>query len=247
MYTNPFEGLSVDAMYSLLRAGKPGLPKWPAEDVQAAWVAFSGVGLLRRSLQFVKILEDDGAFAAGWKGLDYGCGWGRFASVLLAKGAASQLDLADAWEKTLLVIKNLNYQNRIFAVSELLNDGELPYGYDFVLSFSVFTHLSPAAFEHNLRKLLDLLRPGGRVYITVRHEEFFDHLYREDKGGTRAADAKAALAEHGSWFNGTGGYGPDSKAIFGNTVVTADFINSIAPATYLGKPHDLQHVYRVER
>jgi SAM-dependent methyltransferase len=247
MHVNPFAGLSVEEMYDRLRLGRLDLPKWPTEDVQRAWVAYSGVGLLRRSLHFIDMLDQDGAFAKeGWRGLDYGCGWGRFASVLLTKGSADQLDLADAWEKTLRVIRNLNYRNKIYAVSELLLDDELPFGYDFVLSFSVFTHLSPDAFRHNLTKLLKLLKAGGRLYITVRHAEFLDHLYRDDDDKTQVEQAKAELAIRGSWFRGTGGYGRDSKAVFGNTVVTPDFINEIAVATYLGKPHDLQHVYRVE-
>ena len=147
---NPFAGMSLKENYDALLSGAVG-PRWPDERMQAGYAGNCGVALLGRTYQFINILERDGAFKQGWKGLDYGCGWGRFASTLLTKGTPDQLDLCDAWDETLELIKGLGYHNQIFRVSELLKRREIAYcKYDFVLSFSVFTHLSPSAFEQNI-------------------------------------------------------------------------------------------------
>lgn len=243
---NPMQGLALPEIYKALMEGRDGMPRWPDEKLQKGYTGTCGVDLLRRAFQFVEMLEKDGAFVPDWKGLDYGCGWGRIASVLLSKGSPSQLDLCDAWPKTLNVISGLGYRNRVFAVSELLEENELPpETYDFILSFSVFTHLSPAAFEQNIPVLVQALKPGGRFYFTVRHDEFIDHKY-----SATGPDCREELARSGVLFLDSGG-NLGAKAVFGDTVVAPAYLESLLRdgqvLRYLGQPHSLQHVYAIEK
>lgn len=245
-HTDPYAGLGVPELYEALLEGRAG-PRWPNETVQRMYVGNNGVSLLRQSLEFLRMLDEDGAFPPGWRGLDYGCGFGRFATLLLSKGNPEQLDMCDAWEKTLSILADLGHRNRVFRVSELLRPGELDQAtYDVILAFSVFTHLSPAAYEANLPVLADALKPGGRFYFTVWHDEFIDHKYAD-----RSVEMREALNRDGMMFTDSGGNFGTAK-VFGHTVVTSGWLERFAPEgfalRYLGPvAHTLQHVYALER
>jgi hypothetical protein len=239
MHKNPFAGLSLQEAYDGLISGRFG-PRWPEKSLQRGYTAFEGPPLLKRAFSYIAILDADGAFKEGWKGLDYGCGWGRFPSALLSKGAPEQLDACDAWQASLNHIVGLGYRNHIFKVSELLAEGEIPEGkYDFITSFSVFTHLSPRAFANNIPLLLKGLKPGGALYLTVRDREFIDHKYP-----SRAEEINEALERDGVAFLDSGGDLTGMK-VFGDAIVTKEYLEKFGNARYLGLPHPLQHVYAI--
>lgn len=188
MYANPYHDMKLQEIYDGLISGQFG-PRWPDEKLQKGYAGTNGVALLRRAFDFIGMLEADGAFVPDWKGLDYGCGWGRFPSTLLSRGRAEQLDACDAWPHTLQLIGKLGYQNRVFKIPEIFGEGDLEKKkYDFALSFSVFTHLAPRAFEANIPVLRSSLKQNGKLYVTVRHEEFLEHFYKE-----RAAQMRKIL------------------------------------------------------
>lgn len=243
---NPFQDLSLEEIYARLTSGADNLPQWPSKEIQKGYVGTHSIDLLRRSFQFIKILENDGAFVPDWNGLDYGCGFGRFASLLLTKGTPDQLDLCDAWKQTLRIISTLHYKNRVFPVSELLKPGEIPDArYDFILSFSVFTHLSPLAFKRNIPLLIGGLKSKGKLYFTVRHDEFIPHKYPD-----QVAELLPRLDQDQIVFLDSGG-DMGSQKVFGDTIVRRPFLESLAQGLgslrYLGQPHSLQHVYCVTR
>lgn len=244
-HADPYEGLTLEELYEALREGRAG-PRWPPENVQELFTGIYRIALLRRSLEFIRILDEDGAFPPGWKGLDYGCGFGRFPSLLLSKGSPEQLDMCDAWEKTLDILATLGHRNRVFRVSELLKPGEIPPdSYDMILSFSVFTHFSARAFATNLPVLMAALKPGGHFYFTVRHDEFIDHKYAD-----RSDELRAALERDDFVFTDSGG-NLGHENVFGDTVVTRRYLERFVSdgfaLRYLGLPHTLQHVYALDR
>ena len=72
---------------------------------------------------------------------------------MLTRGRPDQLDLCDAWPKTIELLGEAGFANRVITVSEMLKPGEVPAGtYDFIYAYSVFTHLRRDAFENNLRR-----------------------------------------------------------------------------------------------
>jgi Bacterial transferase hexapeptide (six repeats) len=76
--TSHLKNKTDDELYALFACkDETGLPKWPDEDLQKQYTGGSGVNLVKRSRNFIGLLEDDGALSPpNWKGLDYGCGWG---------------------------------------------------------------------------------------------------------------------------------------------------------------------------
>lgn len=228
-HASPFAGLSPEEIHAGLMAGHFG-PRWPDEKLQTQYTGTNGPELVRRAFAFVDILERDGAFKAGWKALDYGCGWGRFLSLLLSKGTAAQLDGCDAWPSTLDIISPLGYQNRIFPVSAALNSGEIPEKtYGFIFSFSVFTHLPGGVFERNVQALLSGLKSGGTLYITVWQEDFLP----KDREDLRADLSKDGIA-----------FFERQSDTYGKSVVTPAYVSRFGRARHLGRV-GMQHVYAV--
>ncbi len=240
-YENPYQGMSFDQIYSGLIDGVFG-PRWPNEQIQRGYTGTNKVDLVRRAFSFIDIIGKDGAFVPGWKGLDYGCGWGRLLTVLLSRGSAQQADGCDAWSKTLDIISTLGFNNYIFKVPELLDNNSLPHNkYNFIISFSVFTHLSPAAIRGNIPPLLQGLKDAGNLYITVRHEEFIIHKY-----SNRADELMKRLKDDGIVFVDLGGDMTGAK-VFGDTIVTAEYMSHFTGSRYLGQPHANQHVYAIPK
>lgn len=245
---NPFEGLSVNEAYdALIDRSRTDLPHWPDKKMQEGYTGFSGPGLFRRTAAFLDILVQDNAFVPNWKGLDYGCGWGRFASMFLSKGSPAQLDLVDAWAHTLRILDEGNFQNERWQVSDRLADSQIPpRNYDLIISFSVFTHLSAGVALHNMERLHRGLKSGGRLYFTLRHEEFFNHIAPD-----RAEAAREQVTKTGFWFEASNNLGSWPGADWGQAVVGPKFIAQLAekygPVRYLGKPHDFQHVHVITR
>ena len=224
----------VEAAFA--RVGIPGgLPKWPAKEVQRQYNGMDGLPLMRRTLRFVEALEQVGALTPGWRGLDYGCGWGRIASLMLTKGGPEQLDLCDAWPSTIEVLKKANFRNRTFLISEVLEAGQINRGaYDFIYAFSIFTHLRRDAFENNLGMLLGGLKLSGKLYVTVRHEDYMTQAKAKPED-------LAALRRDGFWYRPTG-----NSVFFGIAVITRAYLEALprpGSLDYLGEVDPCQHLY----
>lgn len=176
--------------------------------------------------------------------MDYACGWGRFASLILKYGPPEQLDMADAWPKSVEFAQSSGYKNNILKVSELLKDGDLKENeYSFIISFSLFTHLNEDAVRHNLEMLARSLKPGGKVYFTVRHENFFDHKFSE-----KAREYRGELAKNnGFWFKSSGG-DQTQQGLFGDSVMSEIFLKNLNPGKldfrFLGDPTPLRVIVK---
>lgn len=241
MSSDPFRGLRPAQIYELLIDPDNDLPTWPAQHFQRGYVSAQGQGAVRKTQHFIELLDQDGAFASGWRALDYGAGWGRIASLMLTKGSPSQLDMVDALDKTMHLMEAGGFENRCWKVSPVLRLGELPEDhYDFAYAFSIFTHLPPHVFANNLWHLAR--SATSNVYFTVRLPEFADHKFREESD--RADKVKASLASEGLWFV------PQANEEFGTMIVTEERLRSMAAEAsgksldYLGQlPGQMQHLY----
>ncbi len=121
-YRNPFDGKSPQHICDLLtkREFSNGEhPRWPNATVHTTYTGAYGPQFVHSRLEFVNALDVDGAFLSGWRELAYGCGFGRFASLLLSKGPAEQPDLVDAWALSIDHITNGGFKNKCWMVSEL--------------------------------------------------------------------------------------------------------------------------------
>lgn len=241
----PLAALSVEEIYEVLTnpSRDDGLPRWPAETVQLQYTGGSGVALLQRAANFISFLERDGAFSRPhWKGLDYGCGWGRIGSYLLTRGSATQLDFCDAWEKSLSLVEEGGFKNKRFKVSDKLKEDEIEKNrYDFIYAMSIFTHLDRATFENNLSVLVESLTPGGSLYFTVRLQRFLDTLIAQCKVGPQER-----LDKDGFWHSTYPNY-----ECYGETVVSEQYMDALGSrygeVVFLGTPEHQQNLFRIRK
>lgn len=207
---------------------------WPDPAVQARYTGASGSNLMRRTVDFAWVLQRcvPELSTGAWKGLDYGVGWGRIASMLGAFGNPDSLDCVDAWQRSIDLAKSGGLQNRFQLVSALLQECELPgRNYDFIYAYSIFTHLPETHILHNLGVLCAALRPGGKLILTVREPKFLDYLKNNDRKVSAVDDS---LEARGYWF------GNAQNSEYGDTVITSDWIK--ANLEDLGEISTLGHI-----
>jgi acetyltransferase-like isoleucine patch superfamily enzyme len=215
-----------------------GLPVWPEEEVQRRYTGGAGVPLMERAFRFGNLLAERGEFKTGWRGLEFGVGWGRLASSLLRFGSPEQLDCCDAWATSLDLAKKSGLKNKLIKVSEVLKEGELPLSaYDVIYAFSVFTHLDEKTFQSSIKLLLSSLRKPGRLYLTVRHGDFIPRVAQyADKINDAALKEKGFVSA--VYPNGT---------VYGESVCTEDYVRSFLDPfgrlDYLGLVDVWQHLY----
>lgn len=241
----PLAGKTPEEILALLTPLPPlvnnQLPRWPDENLQKRFTGASGLRLLKRAINFVEVLDRDEAFVRpDWKALDYGCGWGRIASYMLTRGKPEQLDMCDAWKESLDLARQNGFKNKLFGVSDVLREGEIPSNtYDFCYALSVFTHLDRSAFDANINYLIKSLKSGGRLYFTVRHKGFLDAMMLLG----RVPD-KQVFDDDGFWH-----WTYPRRTNYGETAVEPKFIQQLASRwgeiAYLGVPEHEQHLYRL--
>jgi SAM-dependent methyltransferase len=198
------------------------LPTMPSAAVQEQYTGASGSVLLGHTVAFVrtmlKLVEPDRLGARGFSGLDFGVGWGRILRVMLKYAPPTAIDGTDPWERSLEIARSTGLRNQLVQTDELAGSLPRPH-YDLIWAFSVFTHLSREAFEHNLDALLRHLAPGGTLVITIRPAELWLHESIDDRA------AFDATLRDGFCFRPH----PD-QALYGDAAISLDELDRMTDA-----------------
>lgn len=212
--------------------------RWPEERLQLQYTGISGERSLLQATDFLELLSALVPLKGDWRGLDYGVGWGRMASLMIHYGPARQLDCVDAWCASLMHARSHGLGNVLALVSPMLKASELPCGgYDFAYAYSIFTHLPALNFVNNIAELATSLRPGGVLLFTVREPSFRDFLQKNGKFNT----AVDALDSDGYWFGNSQG------EHYGDTLVSPEWldrnIGNLGKLECIGKmPHEVTQI-----
>ena len=130
-------------------------------------------------------------FVAGGKTCDIGCGSGREVGWLNANGFPAEG--FDASEGLLQEARN-RYRHLKFQHAELPElHGIAPSSYDNVLCETVIMHLDRAQVAPSVRRLFEIARPGGILYLSWRVTEGGD---LRDTHGRLYAAFDATLVRH---------------------------------------------------
>lgn len=214
------------------------LPSFPSRELQVNTTGLSAEAALQQAYAFYQdVLE--GAQEAGLSldestvALDFGFGWGRISRVFMERLRVANIHGVDV-DPAFAELTRALFQSDQFTVCDPFPPVRLPTaGFDLVYSYSVFSHLSEVACQSWMREFSRLLKPGGIVALTTRHESFFDYCQwaasQPDDGSYTAAlgrlfpsldDARAGYARgefvHAS-SAGVDGGGPRNASFYGET------------------------------
>lgn len=156
------------------------LPKMPSAEAQKRWVGDHGRLLMVRSCSLIRLFELTswryrGRSLEGANILDYGCGWGRLLRLLYHKTSQATIFGVDPMQESLQHCKDCGLKGNIAKCDAVPR--ELPFGrvlFDFVFSFSVFTHVPREVADAILRAIRQRISPDGVLVVTVRSHEFWE-------------------------------------------------------------------------
>jgi SAM-dependent methyltransferase len=182
-----------------LLLGNWPLPGFPAVEIQESTTGQSGAATLCEANIFYedcihifdqitqKTLKDKVL-------LDFGTGWGRILRFFMEKFSPENLIGVDIRDDLLDICKS-TFKWGNFIKSEAFPPLEIKdQSVDFIVGYSVFSHLSEDACASWLNEFNRILRPGGIIAVTTRGRWFFDYCEQlKDKNTDYYSNALANL------------------------------------------------------
>lgn len=162
--------------YSPLREVLPG---FPPEALQLATTGLSAEGALRQAFEFYadvsRVLDRSGSpLTPESTVLDFGFGWGRISRVFMHDVPLANIHGMDVDPELVEITRGLFASDQFALCDPMPPTGFGAGTFDLVYAYSVFSHLSEAACRAWMGEFSRILRPGGMVVFTTRHESFFD-------------------------------------------------------------------------
>lgn len=224
--------------------GEP-LPEFPDEQLQLNTTALSGEAALRPAHAFYENVCE-GMAAAGLrldgdsKALDFGFGWGRISRVFMHDVRLANLHGLDVDPSFVKLTQSLFKSENFIECAPFPPTAYAAGSFDLVFAYSVFSHLSEKATLAWMAEFERILKPGGVVAFTTRHESFFDFCewaaaqedtspYLQALGALFPDMAKVRQAFRDGQFihgnsHGVGGGGPRDGSFYGETWIPEAYV-----------------------
>jgi SAM-dependent methyltransferase len=224
------------------------LPAFPPEALQRNTTGLDGEAGVRQAFHFYRdihraLADGRAVLGTGAKVLDFGVGWGRVARLFLRDVHLDGIYGIDV-DPAFIDISAAAFGGGHFSVCEPFPPTAFATAsFDLVSAYSVFSHLSEDAFNRWLSEFARILKPGGHLAFTTRHESFLDYCAwaatQKDlpQGYTRALgelfpDIAAARRAYrkGSFLHatsqGVSGGGPRTEAFYGETFIPKAYVTN---------------------
>lgn len=175
------------------------LPRFPSEELQRNTTSLSGAQALSQANGFygdiVEVLGLRGIhIEPNWTILDFGSCWGRISRFFMRNVPKKNIYGVDV-EKKFVDICNDLFDSPNFTVCQAMPPLELAdFSVSLISAYSVFSHLSEAAFLAWLGEFGRILKPGGIVAFTTRNEGFLDYCASLNSRRNELAGYQLALA-----------------------------------------------------
>ena len=223
------------------------LPDFPSEELQRNTTGLSAEAALRQAHAFCANAHDalqraGRPLTAQSQVLDFGFGWGRISRFFMRDVPLSGIHGIDVDPDFVAITRDL-FGSDQFAVCPPFPPSDYPDGkFDLIYAYSVFSHLSEHACHEWMREFHRILKPGGVVAFTTRHESFFDfcewvstqksdNTYWNalgrlfpDMGDARARYRRGEIVHASS--PGVGGGGPRDSSFYGETWIPEQYVRN---------------------
>jgi hypothetical protein len=175
------------------------LPRFPDEELQRNTTSLSGEQALSQANGFygdiTEVLDlHHIRIGPDWVILDFGSCWGRISRFFMRDVPKKNIRGVDV-EKGFVDICNDLFDSDNFSVCQAMPPLEsTASGVSLISAYSVFSHLSEAAFLAWLREFGRILKPGGIIAFTTRNEGFLDYCASLNSRKNELSGYQLALA-----------------------------------------------------
>lgn len=175
------------------------MPGFPDDDLQRGMHGHCGEVSLHEAHAFFREVKAYAAYAgrplaAHRRLLDFGCGWGRTLRLFMKDIQPDNLFGTDPTSRFLTEARrcnhNLNFLSCGVAPPTLLSAESL----DYIISWSVFSHLDEFLTMRWIEEFSRLLKPGGLLMLTTQSRRFIAFCAEQ-----RMRRASGIRLEHG-WY-----------------------------------------------
>ena len=156
------------------------LPAFPSDAIQANTTGQSGVSTLKDAFIFYQDCIEtfknlNSQIEPQHRLLDFGTGWGRIARFFLRELPIENIYGIDVMEEFVQICAR-TFRSDNFLVTAPFPPTHLhTEQFNFIVGYSVFSHLSEEACASWMKEFNRLLVPGGIVALTTRGRPFFDY------------------------------------------------------------------------
>jgi len=209
------------------------LPAFPSEEIQANTTGQSGVNTLKQAFIFYHdCIETFRNLGAPIKPqhclLDFGVGWGRIARFFLRELPAENIYGIDVMEEFVQICTRTFRNNNFYVTTPFPPTKIAAEKFNFIVGYSVFSHLSEAACTSWMKEFHRILAPGGQLALTTRGRPFLDYcesLRGKEHAGYLGALSKmfADFADARSRYDQVEFVHSNREDLAGGGAMTADF------------------------
>lgn len=178
------------------------LPGFPPDSLQINTTGQAGAATLKEAHLFfedcAQTFERLGhPLGKSARLLDFGIGWGRIARFFLREIPLANIYGIDVTPEFIQICKE-TFQSDNFQLTPAFPPCGLPNAtFEFVVGYSVFSHLSGPACHSWMKEFHRITRPGAIVALTTRGRPFFDYCESlKGKGYGGYSDALANMFEN---------------------------------------------------
>jgi ubiquinone/menaquinone biosynthesis C-methylase UbiE len=203
---------------------------------------------LEEAFQFYKYVKSEAEIlekplSPSTRFLDFGCGWGRFLRFFWKDIEPDNLFGCDVLSTILDTCRETGVPGKLDLIEP---EGQLPYPdnyFDFIIAYSVFTHLPERVHLHWMQELARVARPGCIFCLTLEPRGFIDRIINVPPDSNNA------------WLRSLSKYAPMAKELIqkydsgeiaylptggGDILTTEVYGDAIVPLAYIQKywaPH----------
>jgi 2-polyprenyl-3-methyl-5-hydroxy-6-metoxy-1,4-benzoquinol methylase len=175
------------------------LPAFPSDTIQANTTGQAGVNTLKEAFIFyldcVENFKDLGVpISREHTLLDFGVGWGRIARFFLRQMPLSNIYGIDVMDEFIQICRKTFRSDNFHVIQPFPPTDFVDGKFNFVVGYSVFSHLSEKACAKWMREFHRITSPEALVVLTTRGRPFFDYCESlKGKGLTGYPDALSTM------------------------------------------------------